>query len=128
MCIDRRQSSQLGPYHIGDLIWQLMQRTHHGGNWDNNFMSKLEHIAAICVYVLSLKTSIDWLDVLTARQFRKVILCQLQGEWNRLRRLRWYNAYYLTLSNDNVTQFTVNHSSYTNATTYYLFIYYEYHT
>jgi len=45
------------------------------------------------------------------------------GEGNRLSRLKWptrYNAYYLTLHDNNIAQFTVKHSSCINATTGYL--------
>jgi len=41
-------------------------------------------------------------------------------EGNRLSRQTIYNAYYLTLHDNNVTQFTVKLSSYINATTGYL--------
>jgi len=43
------------------------------------------------------------------------------GNWlSRLRMANEINAYYLTLHNSTVTQFTVKNSSYMNATTGYL--------
>jgi len=58
-----------------------------------------------------------------AGQHRKVNLCQLWGRETGSVGDGWptrYNAYYLTLHDNNVTQFTVKHSNYINASTGYL--------
>jgi len=61
--------------------------------------------------------------LLTARQHIKVNLCKLRGKETCSVGYGWptrYNAYYLKLHDNNVTQFAVKHYSYTNATTGYL--------
>jgi len=57
---------------------------------------------------------------LMARQHRKVNLCQLRGRETGSVGKGWltrYNAYYLTLHDNIVTQFIVKHCSYINAIT-----------
>jgi len=64
---------------------------------------------------------IDWLFNGTSTQKGQFV--PTAGEGNRLSRLsmaKRYTAYYITLHDNNVTQFTAKHSSYINATTGYL--------
>jgi len=107
---------------------------HHTPNKSNNLIQNISDLlidyttTSSDIYTRDTIKSTDWL-VFNGTSTQKGQFVLTAGERNWLSQLRTANeiqSYYLTLHDNNVTQFTVKHSSYTNATTSYLIVWLKY--